>query len=122
MSARGLLRIIEGGQLGFWCPGCESMHAVDVNPGGWGFNGNYDKPTFTPSVLVTSGHYVPSWAEEMRKDPNRDCYCTFKKKHPGITTFECFRCHSFVTDGQIQFLADSTHPLKGKTVQLEAYE
>ena len=27
-------------------------------------------------------------------------------------------CHSFVTDGRIQFLADCTHPLAGQTVDL----
>lgn len=121
MSARGVLRIIEGGQLGFFCAGCESAHAICINPGGWGFNGNYDKPTFTPSVLVRSGHYIPEWAEQMRKDPNRDCYCTFNKKHPELASFECACCHSFVTDGQIKFLPDSTHALAGKTVALEPF-
>jgi hypothetical protein len=28
------------------------------------------------------------------------------------------RCHSFVTDGRIQFLSDSTHALAGQTVDL----
>ena len=28
------------------------------------------------------------------------------------------RCHSFVTDGKIRFLGDSTHKLKGQTVPL----
>ncbi len=28
------------------------------------------------------------------------------------------RCHSFVTDGKIQFLGDSHHHLKGTTVEL----
>lgn len=27
-------------------------------------------------------------------------------------------CHSFVTDGQIRFLEDCTHTLKGQTVEL----
>jgi len=31
------------------------------------------------------------------------------------------RCHSFVTDGQIQFLDDCFHELKGKTVPLEPF-
>jgi len=31
------------------------------------------------------------------------------------------RCHSFVTDGQIQFLDDCAHELKGKTVPLEPF-
>jgi hypothetical protein len=32
-----------------------------------------------------------------------------------------FRCHSLVTDGNIQFLDDCTHELKGKTVPLEDF-
>jgi hypothetical protein len=31
------------------------------------------------------------------------------------------RCHSFVTDGEIQFLDDCYHELKGKTVKLEVF-
>lgn len=38
----------------FHCPGCKRSHAVRVSgDGAWGFNWNDDKPTFTPSVLVT---------------------------------------------------------------------
>jgi hypothetical protein len=62
-------------------------------PGGnpvWTFNGNLEKPTFTPSILVT----MPIEGEK-----------------PKI-------CHSFVTDGRIQFLGDCTHALAGKTVDL----
>ncbi len=31
------------------------------------------------------------------------------------------RCHSFVRNGQIQFLSDCTHELKGQTVPLEDF-
>lgn len=110
MSARGVLRIIEGDSLGFWCPGCECMHVVDS---GWTFDGNYDRPTFSPSVLVTGGHYSPQWV-----GPN--CWCNWLARYPDQPTrFKCSRCHTFVVDGQIQFLADSTHALAGKTVPLE---
>jgi hypothetical protein len=27
-------------------------------------------------------------------------------------------CHSFITDGQIQFLGDCTHPMAGQTVPI----
>jgi hypothetical protein len=111
MSARGVLRIIEGGSLGFWCPGCEEMHIVNS---GWQFNGNYDAPTFSPSVLVTCGHYSPGFKAG---DP---CWCTYWKEHPDEqAVFQCERCHSFVANGQIQFLNDCTHKLVGKTVPLE---
>lgn len=32
------------------------------------------------------------------------------------------RCHSFVTDGQIQFLGDCFHKLKGTTVALPDFD
>lgn len=52
MSAEGKkLRRLEGGQVAFWCPGCDCMHAPGVAPPAspiWGFNGNGDAPTFTP--------------------------------------------------------------------------
>lgn len=33
-----------------------------------------------------------------------------------------FVCHSFITDGRIQFLPDSTHALSGKTVEIPDWE
>ncbi|TMK82954.1 MAG: ammonia monooxygenase [Actinobacteria bacterium] len=111
MAALGILRTIEGGSLGFWCPGCQEMHAVNS---GWAFNGNYERPTFTPSVLVTGGHYVPGWQ-------GPECWCTYNAAHPEqAAPFRCERCHSFVTDGAIAFLSDCTHELAGKTVPLKA--
>ena len=106
---QGVLRVILGDQLGFWCPGCESMHVVDS---GWTFNGNYDRPTFTPSILVTGGHYLSTWKV------GDSCWCTFNKEHPDCK-FVCGRCHSFVTDGSIQFLDDCSHALKNQIIRLE---
>ena len=41
----------RGGKLYvFHCPGCEYGHQFEVP--GWGWNGSFDKPTFTPSLLV----------------------------------------------------------------------
>jgi len=60
----------------------------------WEFNGDYDKPTFSPSILMTT------W-ESINETEKRDV-----------------RCHSFVTDGKIQFLSDCTHELAGQTVEL----
>ena len=64
-----------------------------------GYNGDAEKPTFTPSVLVT---YNGS-------DAGKD------GAPPSV-------CHSFVTDGRIQFLADCTHALAGQTVGLPDFE
>ena len=102
------LRSVEGGAYGFWCPGCNKMHVVR----GWDFNGDVDRPTFRPSVLVTSGHHMPQWS-------GNGCWCTYNAEHPeNPSGFACFRCHSFVTDGQIQFLSDCTHALANQTVPL----
>ncbi len=79
-------------EVRFHCPGCDSSHTVRVaGPGAWEFNGDHEKPTFKPSVLLT---------------------------RPGDGDY---RCHSFVTDGQIRFLSDCHHELKNQTVDLPAY-
>ena len=111
-----MLRIISGGELAFWCPGCKSAHSVRVTTGrgDWLFNGNYDLPTFTPSVLVTwlrpNGHINENPAPFGFPSQN---------ERPDLWIEE--RCHSFVRDGQIQFLGDCTHEFAGKTVPLEAF-
>lgn len=43
----------------FWCPGCDELHTYtcDRAPGlrpGWVFDGNWDAPSFTPSLLYPS--------------------------------------------------------------------
>lgn len=38
----------HGGYM-IYCPGCDSHHVFDSR---WSFNGDYDKPTFSPSMLV----------------------------------------------------------------------
>ncbi len=48
-----ILRSVEGNRLMFWCPGCDAAHAVRIGSGsgpGWSYNGNPDRPTFTPSI------------------------------------------------------------------------
>lgn len=83
------------GMYVFECPGCGCLHFFQTGQPSkltniiWGFNGNMDKPTVTPSILVTS---------------------TWQGKET--------RCHSFIKDGHIQFLNDCTHELKGQTIEL----
>lgn len=118
MSKRGRLRVAEGGHLLFWCPGCKEAHQVAVGEGDgprWGFNGDYDRPTFTPSVLVRSGHYCDGQA-------GKDCWCTYEARIGKPAPFRCTVCHSFVTDGQIQFLGDCTHAMAGQTVPLPDFD
>lgn len=79
-----------------YCPACRQLHEYAVegpfrNGAQWSFNGDYERPTFTPSMRIVWG---------MGGDqPNK-------------------QCHYFVTDGQIRYCADSTHALAGLTVNL----
>ncbi|QVW28609.1 hypothetical protein pEaSNUABM8_00112 [Erwinia phage pEa_SNUABM_8] len=108
------------GKLSFLCPGCEVRHTVNVKTSSgpqWQWNGNTDKPTLSPSVLVRSGHYVDGHTG--------DCWCTYLAEHPEedpADVFTCGVCHSFVRDGRIEFLSDCTHALAGQTVDLPELE
>jgi hypothetical protein len=93
-SISKVLRSVSDSGLMFQCPGCGSLHVIPVGDGKpprWSWNGDADRPTFQPSILV--------------KWPFGD---------PPVWNV----CHSFVTGGQIQFLGDCTHALAGKTVSL----
>lgn len=95
----------------FWCPGCQMRHQVST---AWSFNGDLEHPTFQPSVLVRSGHYA-------RTPPVMgECYCDWNERYPDKEPLAmyCVRCHSFVTNGKIQFLPDCSHALAGQTVDL----
>lgn len=83
------------------CPGCECDHVLEIRENQhphWTFNNNFEKPTFTPSLVVKTGKFVDPTFEDSDK----------------LSSI----CHSFITDGRIQFLSDSTHPLAGQTVEL----
>lgn len=107
----------------FFCPGCESDHAVYIEGDKskvpvWGYNGSEDKPTFTPSVLVS----YPQYSEAKRKE--RQFFYEENGRYPTAKELpfdKKFICHSFVKDGMIQFLNDCTHNLKGQTVNLRKY-
>ena len=116
-----ILRNLEGGGLSFHCPGCDQRHSVWVGAGSgprWSWNGDAAKPTFSPSILVTGGHYCNGFV------PGDNCWCAYNAEELAAgrppSGFKCERCHSFVVDGRIQFLADSTHHLSGQTDDLPA--
>lgn len=107
-----ILRDTADNGLMFWCPGCDEAHRVQHGAGDgprWGWNGDADKPTFTPSILVRSGQWEPPVTPENLEDWHRNPWPQTKREHV---------CHSFVTDGRIQFLGDCTHALAGQTVDL----
>lgn len=107
-------RIEANGEISVRCPGCGVTHSVNAT---WTFNGDVARPTFSPSLLVTNGHFISTFK------PRDSCWCTYNAAHPGDPSpFKCNRCHSFVNNGRIQFLTDSTHELAGQTVDLAEFE
>ncbi len=97
----------------FWCPGCNEMHGFQTgHPTGpnWWFDGDDRRPTFTPSLLVRGGHYAGHDV--------KTCWCAYGSIYGNKPPFACARCHSFVTDGKIQFLDDCSHALAGRVVDM----
>jgi len=83
-----ILRRLTGGPTGwiFHCPGCNEPHWFEDDR--WQFNGDMERPTFSPSLLMGSkGMAGP-------------------------------RCHLFVREGKIQFLGDCEHEMAGQTVDM----
>lgn len=79
----------------FQCPGCQHAHVYYVvGPVTWAFNGDFESPTFTPSLLNTCDDHV---------DPKQR------------------RCHLNLTVGKIHYHADCSHDLAGKVVDLPAW-
>jgi Family of unknown function (DUF6527) len=99
VSARGILRNVDGGDVAFFCPGCERWHVI--NAARWHFDGNYDRPTFSPSIVITTNAIADD---------------------DGAVLLAASKCHSFVKDGHIQFLGDCTHAMAGKTVPLQEHK
>ena len=101
-----VLREIAPGLLSFWCPACEQRHALKLRTEAhehpsWIWNGNAERPTFEPSIHVQARY---------KADPD----------DPTDHDVD-FVCHSFVRDGQIQFLGDCTHALANQIVALPTF-
>lgn len=78
----------------FWCPACDTPHQYRIagpEEPIWKFNGDLDKPTFTPSLLM-------QW-NAVGDQPLQIC-------------------HLFVTAGIISYCNDCTHPLRGHTIEI----
>ena len=104
----------DSGRTMFLCPGCSTSHVLSIAAGGWGFNGDGDNPTFTPSVLVTGRDFTPSGQAAFDAWHAAGCPALDSKKFDSAPTV----CHSFITNGRIQFLDDCTHGLAGQSVDL----
>lgn len=103
----------EGPDLMFFCPACQCGHAVWLQgPTKWTWNGSFEKPTFAPSLLVTQVVADPPVTPENLDQWNQNPWPQTKVEK---------RCHSHVTDGMINYCADSTHALAGKTIPMEDF-
>lgn len=85
----------RGGEIYlFHCPGCDCSHPFEVNcPSGNGWAWNGSLD-------------MPTFAPSLLVNQHR----------------QESRCHSFVTDGKIQFLSDCHHKLAGQTVDVPDWE
>lgn len=86
---------LPGEQLWFNCPGCECAHGFTVGSSVPGRNWQWNGSMDKPT-------FTPS------------LLCN--KDYPES------RCHSFVTDGKIQFLSDCYHGLAGQTVEIPDWD
>ena len=82
----------------FHCPGCKRRHALPSN--------QHDPEDGGPSW---------EWNGDMDYPTFRPSVLVRWGKPASI-------CHSFVTNGMIEFLPDSTHALAGQTVPLEPFD
>jgi len=102
----------------FWCPGCDGAHGIKHGAGAgprWTWNGNVDKPTFTPSILVRYEYLSEAaCARNFAFHAEHGRYMTHEELPFDVHEV----CHSYVTDGRIRFLADCTHALADQTVDL----
>lgn len=107
----------QDGVYHFFCPGCECVHWFSTTgntPHGtmtgpkWTWNGDREKPTVRASILVRHYQYP-------KTDPDPEKW-TFENGK--VVGGKDIVCHSFITDGKIQYLNDCTHDLKGQTVDL----
>jgi hypothetical protein len=91
----GLVRYADDGRYGtayvFWCPGCKGHHQFQVRTDGQG-------PSWTFDGNLSSPTFAPSLLYDGSRPESR--------------------CHLFLRNGQLEFLGDCFHDLKGKTVPL----
>jgi len=100
----------RSGSYMFRCPAGHFHYINTKIPNGqkakWTFNGNFEFPTFTPSVNEKTGYFV---------DPET-------KGDEDWLRDNSYHCHFIITDGKIHFCADCSHGLAGQTVELPEME
>lgn len=93
--------IIEGYNpdklLAIYCPVCKENHYIPAdgvplkNGSKWSFNGDYEKPTISPSINLHAC--------------NNDGRIVY-------------RCHFYIKNGYIEYCSDCSHNMKNKTIEL----
>lgn len=78
----------------FWCPGCKAVHAIYTNLA--------DRHNWQFDGNLEEPTFSPSLLRHANKVSPR--------------------CHTFVRKGQIEFLGDCEHDLKGQTVQIPEWK
>ena len=107
-----VLKTVSDSVLRFYCQGCRNYHSVSHGAGTgprWTWNGKLDLPTLQPSILVRCCRELTDVEfDEYQRSGNLPADAAEK-----------IVCHSFVTDGQIQYLSDCSHALAGQTIPLQ---
>lgn len=94
---------VNGDSACLWCPACDELHRIGIDGSSWTLEvDSSGMPTITPSIKVGG----VQWATD----------APFHKPKHHVAAGQSIVCHSFVRDGQWQFLGDSTHELAGQTV------
>ena len=86
-----------------WCPGCQSLHA----------------PVFRCEAHGGPPEMSVVWDGDPRSDPFTMSPSYLVHSHARRDGTNTPRCHSFIREGQWEFLGDCTHDLAGQTVPLE---
>jgi hypothetical protein len=104
MQVSPKLRRGEGAYF-HWCPACEEMHIL---PDSWHFNGDLNRPTFSPSFKHEGSKIIydaqGKWTGEWVRDA------------AGNTV--PFICHYILTDGILNYCGDCSHDSAGKNIPL----
>lgn len=105
----------DGGKhvrLMHWCPGCKEPHGITIEggPPTWSFNGDYEMPSFQPSVLCFTDY------EGGQRLAARRTLCHYFIR----TGFELADRGANLDPHKsyIDFCGDSPHELRGKIVEL----
>ena len=95
--------------------------SAKIHCAGTGDTGNQGVQTLyvfhCPGCKYGHGFHVPRWTWNGSLDKPTFTPSLLCNGHDPAS-----RCHSFVTDGRIQFLADCWHPLAGQTVDIPDWD